>query len=48
MTMAVRRANGMLMARSLSDCLAASGLRMWITRLTWAYVVERAKGIEPS
>jgi hypothetical protein len=48
MTMAVQRANGTLMARSLSDCLAIPGVRMWIICLTWAYVVERAKGIEPS
>jgi hypothetical protein len=46
--MTVPRANGTLMARSLADRLAGSGVRMWITCLSWAYVLERAKGIEPS
>jgi hypothetical protein len=36
------------MARSLADGLTDSPVRMWITCLTWAYVLERAKGIEPS
>jgi hypothetical protein len=48
MTVVARRANGTLMARSLADRLAGSGARMWITSLTWAYMSERAKGIEPS
>ncbi len=46
--MTVPRANGTLMARSLADRLAGSRVRMWITCLSWAYVLERAKGIEPS
>jgi hypothetical protein len=35
------------MARSLADGLAGSPVRMRIACLTWAYVSERAKGIEP-
>ena len=46
--MLVRRANGTLMARSLLDGLPGSGDLVWIMRLTWAYTLERAKGIEPS
>jgi hypothetical protein len=48
MTVLARRANGTLMARSLLDRLPGSGDRVWIMRLSWAYVLERAKGIEPS
>jgi hypothetical protein len=43
-----RRANGTLMARSLLDQLLGSGARVWIMPLSWAFSVERAKGIEPS
>jgi hypothetical protein len=48
MTVAVPAANGTLMARGPTDCLAGSGVRMWITYLTWGFQLERAKGIEPS
>jgi hypothetical protein len=48
MTVIVPRANGTLMARSVAGRQAGSGVRMWIMCLTWAYVLERAKGIEPS
>ena len=34
--------------RSLLDGLPGSGDHMWIMHLTWAYTLERAKGIEPS
>ncbi len=36
------------MARSLAGRQAGSGVRMWITCLTWGFWLERAKGIEPS
>jgi hypothetical protein len=48
MTVLAQRANGTLMARSLIDGLPGLGDRVWIMRLTWAYTLERAKGIEPS
>ena len=40
--------NGTCMARSLLKRLPGSGGCVWIMRLTWAYTLERAKGIEPS
>ena len=46
--MVILRANGTLMARGPAGDLAASGAPVGIMCLTWAYVVERAKGIEPS
>ena len=48
MTVLARRAKGTLMARSLLDRLLGSGDGVWIMRLSWAYVLERATGIEPA
>ena len=42
------RSGGALMARILVGGLPGSGDRVWIMYLTWAYALERAKGIEPS
>ena len=40
--MALRGLNGTCMARSLLDRLAGCGDRVWITRLSWGFWLERA------